>query len=116
MSETLHQKQWRFLTQLSELVDWCAHHGYELTAGELYRTPEQAALNAAKGIGITNSLHTQRLAADLNLFKGGVFCTKLEDYLPLGMFWEALSPDSCWGGRFTKPDADHFSIAHDGRK
>lgn len=116
MTETLHQKQWRFMRQLVELVDFADHHGYELTGGELWRTPEQMAINAAKGSGILHSLHGDRLAIDLNAFKGGKFLQTVLDYEPLGKFWESLAVDSAWGGRFTKPDADHFSIAYDGRK
>lgn len=30
------------------LIHWAEEHGYRLTFGEAYRTPEQAALNAKK--------------------------------------------------------------------
>lgn len=84
-----------------------------LAIGEAYRTPEQAALNAKKGSGITNSLHTQRLAVDFNLFVNGQYKTDTADYLPLGEYWESLG--GTWGGRFkSRPDGNHFSLEHNG--
>lgn len=113
---TLGQQQRRFLPFVAKLIDWTYAQGYELTAGELYRTPEQAALNAKSGAGIAHSLHTQRLAIDLQLFKDGVYLTDSAQYTPLGAFWESLDPECCWGGRFSKPDGNHFSITWGGFK
>lgn len=117
MNETLGQKQRRFTQYVALLIQYAYARGYELSFGEAYRTPEQAKLNAQAGTGIANSLHTQRLAIDLNLFKDGVYLTQSEYYEPLGRFWEGLAPDCRWGGRF-KPRADgnHFSIEHNGVK
>lgn len=111
MSETLRQKQSRFVRLVARLIDFATAQGFELTFGETWRTPEQAALNAAKGIGIRNSLHCDRLAVDFNLFRGGKLT---QDYKPLGEYWESLAPDCRWGGRFG--DSPHFSIEHGGRK
>lgn len=66
------------------------------------------------GEGISNSLHTDRLAIDFNLFRNGVWLKTTEDHLPLGQFWEKLHPLCCWGGRFG--DGNHYSITHQGRK
>lgn len=99
------------------LIHEASRLGYELTFGETYRTPEQAALNARKGIGIANSLHTQRLAIDFNLFLNGRYLSSSESFRPLGEFWESMSTDDytcAWGGRFN--DGGHFSLAHGGRK
>jgi hypothetical protein len=79
---------------------------------ELYRTPEQAALNAAKGVGITNSLHCLGLAIDLVLCKHGAPLWATEAYRDLGMYWESLDPLCSWGGHFN--DGGHFSITHGG--
>ncbi|NYY77063.1 hypothetical protein DMI62_22680 [Escherichia coli] len=97
---------------VASLIHWAEEHGYRLTFGEAYRTPEQAALNAKKGSGISNSLHTQRLAVDFNLFVNGQYKTRTEDYLPWGILgitgW-------CPGGRFkSRPDGNHFSLEHNG--
>jgi hypothetical protein len=103
------------MKMLPRLIDFAYANGYELTGGELFRTHEQAALNAADGKGIANSLHIDRLAIDLQLFKNGVYLMETFEYAPLGVFWESLGVDHCWGGRFhDRPDADHFSITHNG--
>lgn len=116
MSETLGQKQRRFTHLVSDLIAYAYASGYELTFGDAYRSPEQAQANAAAGKGIANSLHTQRLAIDLNLFVNGEYKTASEAYRQLGVYWESLGSDCCWGGRFSKPDGNHFSISHEGRK
>lgn len=91
--------------------------GYAVTFGEAYRTPEQAALNAAKGSGISHSLHTERLAIDLNLFKDGRYITDGEGHAELGRWWKALSPDHRWGGDFVKlKDFNHYSLSTDGKR
>ena len=110
---TLSEKQQLFTVMVASLIHWAEEHGYRLTFGEAYRTPEQAALNAKKGSGISNSLHTQRLAVDFNLFVNGQYKTRTEDYLPLGEYWESLG--GAWGGRFkSRPDGNHFSLEHNG--
>lgn len=114
---TLLQKQQMFAHLVSGLLLAASKFGYSCTLGEAYRSPEEAARLAALGKGITQSLHTQRLAIDLNLFRDGVLLTKSEDYQTLGEWWELNStPDyqCCWGGRFR--DGNHFSLAHNGRK
>ncbi len=97
---------------VAALITWAYDHGLELTFGEAYRTPEQAALNAKNGTGIANSLHTKRLAVDLNLFIEGEYMTSSEAYRPLGEKWEDLG--GAWGGRFHKPDGNHFSLEWEG--
>lgn len=110
---TLSEKQQLFVSLIAQLITWANDKGYRLTFGEAYRTPEQAKLNAKSGAGIANSLHTQRLAVDFNLFVNGEYKTKTEDYLPLGEYWESLG--GAWGGRFkSRPDGNHFSLAHNG--
>ena len=109
---TLGQKQRKFTRMVADLIVFAYDSGYELTFGEAWRTPEQAALNAKSGNGISNSLHGDRLALDLNLFKNGVFLTTTEDHRPLGEFWESIG--GTWGGRFN--DGNHYSLEHEGRK
>jgi hypothetical protein len=115
VAETLREKQSRFVHLAGLLIEYAYAHGFEITFGEAYRTPEQAALNAQTGAGIVNSLHTQRLAIDLLLFRDGKYLTDSADYRPLGEYWESLAPDCAWGGRFNRPDGNHFSIRHGGR-
>jgi hypothetical protein len=101
---------------VAKLIDFAYKQGYELTAGECYRSPEQAALNAQHGSGIANSLHTLRLAVDLQLFKDGVYLTDSAAYKALGDFWKTLDPEAAWGGDFQSPhqDGNHFSLSWGG--
>ncbi|MDM4069633.1 M15 family metallopeptidase, partial [Escherichia coli] len=98
----------------ADLIHWAQEHGYRLTFGEAYRTPEQAALNAKSGKGIRNSLHTLRLAVDFNLFINGEYQADTDAYRPLGEYWESIG--GTWGGRFSRADGNHFSLEHNGVK
>ena len=109
---TLNKMQFKFTLMVADLIKFAYDNGYTLTFGEAYRTPEQAQINADKGIGIKNSLHTQRLAVDFNLFKDGNFLTSSQDHLPLGTYWESLG--GSWGGRFK--DGNHYSLSFKGLK
>lgn len=109
---TLSEKQQKFTMMIADLIQWSHKNGYGLTFAEAYRTPEQAALNAKNGAGIKNSLHTQRLAVDFNLFKDGAYLTKTTDHQPLGEYWESIG--GTWGGRFN--DGNHYSLEHNGVK
>ncbi|MFM1282150.1 M15 family metallopeptidase [Yersinia enterocolitica] len=108
----LSTKQQQFTTMVARLITYASEQGYGLTFGEAWRTPEQARLNAQKGTGIANSLHCQRLAVDFNLFIDGEYQTRSEAYRPLGEFWESIG--GAWGGRFKRPDGNHFSLEHNG--
>lgn len=108
------QQQSEFVRLVAKLIEYAYANGMELTFGEAWRTPEQAKLNAAKGSGISNSLHIERLAIDLNLFVGGVFIDSSEGHRRLGEYWEQLNPRCRWGGRFKRPDGNHYSYSPDG--
>lgn len=110
----LSEKQQLFTVMTADLIHWAQAHGYRLTFGEAYRTPEQAALNAKTGKGISNSLHTLRLAVDFNLFINGEYQTDTDAYRPLGEYWESIG--GTWGGRFSRADGNHFSLEHNGVK
>ncbi len=111
---TLREKQSLFVRLVGLLIAEAYARGYELTFGEALRTKEQAKLNAAKDLGISNSLHLDQLAIDLNLFKDGQWLTTTEAHQPLGEWWEKLHPLCRWGGRFG--DGNHYSVTHEGRK
>lgn len=114
---TLRDKQAKFSVLIAKLIHNITQAGYEVTLGEAYRPPETAALYAKQGRGIKKSLHTQRLAIDLNLFLNGKFLTQTDEYLVAGLMWEGYSEGDVicsWGGRFN--DANHFSCMHDGIK
>lgn len=141
-TETLGQKQERFALALANWIVHINALGYKVRMGEVLRSDEQAEINAiggsqrsiladeiqdrwpdlaAKirnntGSGIRNSLHEYKLAADVNLFYQGQWISdgKSPHWEKVGLIWEGYGPDYCWGGRFN--DANHVSIAHDGKK
>lgn len=112
---TLREKQSLFVKLVAKLIDYAYSNGMELTFGECWRTPEQAKRNADNGTGVLNSLHTQRLAIDLNLFVSGVFIDSSAGHARLGAYWKSLHPLCRWGGDFRKPDGNHYSLEHEGR-
>ena len=138
--ETLREKQSRFAKELPRLLDYAYSLGWEVTLGECYRSDEQSEINALgasgrealcklierafpllarkirnnTGNGIRASLHTKRLAIDLQIFVGGIWAQHAGPYKKLGEFWESLGPDYRWGGRFG--DTPHYSIEHEGVK
>jgi len=115
---TLLEKQFEFSRLVPLLLAKAFELGYSVTLGEAYRSPEEAARLAKAGKGIKNSLHTSRLAIDLNLFRDGVYMTSEESHRALGTYWETLSagkPYTCaWGGHFG--DGNHYSIEDGNRK
>lgn len=115
MSETLGQKQRRFTRMLADLIRFAYDNGYELTVGDAYRDPRlHGEMGVKKGYGHASSNHKQRLAMDFNLFKDGKFLTSTEDHRLLGEYWESIG--GSWGGRFSNPDGNHYSIEHNGVK
>lgn len=139
---TYRDHQVLFARLIPRLVDHAFHLGFECTMGELYRSDEQAAINAlredgrarlanyleeraefhplaaaitnnGKGNGILLSIHRDRLALDLNLFKDGRYLSDGEAHRPLGEWWEKQHELCRWGGRFR--DANHYSLTWQGR-
>lgn len=119
MIESIREKQTRFARYVPRLIDKAFELGYLVGRCEWVRDPAVAAANAAKGVGIKNSLHTIGLAIDLTLYKqDGTYIKNDEGYRELGAFWKAQQPDFCWGGDFhgqTGGDFDHFSLSPDGK-
>lgn len=118
---TLRQKQSIFASLVPRLINKAIELGFEVTLGETYRSPEEAARLAKLGKGIKNSLHTLKLAIDLNLFRNGKYLSSTESHRELGEWWEEQSSDAgknsyvcAWGGRFG--DGNHYSLEHAGRK
>lgn len=105
---TLRQKQSKFAHMVALLILHAEQLGYEITFG---RAAASEAANKADG-GIPNSLHRQRLAVDLNLFKGGRYLSSSSSHEPLGIYWESIG--GTWGGRFN--DGNHYSLEHNGVK
>lgn len=91
---------------------------YQVTYGETFRPISVAKSYAQAGLGISNSLHTKRLAVDLNLFVDGRFATDSEAHRPLAVLW--MSIGSAFGivpaaGVYFN-DGNHYSCAYQGVK
>lgn len=107
----LGDRQRLFMRLLPRLIDHAYSTGHELTIGDGYRDPRvHGALGVKMGYGHASSNHKNRLAIDLNLFKDGVFLQSSDDHKFLGEFWESLHPLCKWGGKFSSPDGNHYSI------
>jgi hypothetical protein len=106
---TLREKQSLFAYLVARLILHAEHLGYELTLGDAWRSPEEAARR-----GFPKSLHTLKLAIDLNLFRDGRYLSSTESHRPLGEWWEKQHQLCRWGGRFG--DGNHYSLEHGGRK
>ena len=108
---SLSKEQAAFLLDMGKLVEFATSQGFLVTAGELYRTPEQQAIYVKTGRSQTmNSLHLKRLAVDLNFFVDGKLVYDKNVLAPLGAYWESLHPLNSWGGNGVKlVDTPHFS-------
>jgi hypothetical protein len=102
---SLGDKQRKFTLMVGKLIQYAYEEGYELTLGDAYR-------DKRCGYGHPNSLHRQRLAIDLNLFRGGRYLTKTDDHSTLGAYWVSLG--GSWGGDFN--DGNHYSLEHNGMR
>lgn len=101
--ETLGQKQRFFSRALADLLYYIYSEGYEVTFGDVWAHDGHRP----------HSNHYQRLAADLNLFKDGVWLTSTKDHAAFGAYWKKLHPLCRWGGDWG--DGNHYSIEHEGR-
>ena len=118
---TLGDKQRLFAKLMGEFIVWCYAQDYEITFGEFERPGWVADIYAEQGKGIRNTLHRLRLAGDINLFTDlslesdeNIYQKDSEAYRPLGEKWKSMNPLCRWGGDFSKPDGNHFSIEHEG--
>lgn len=112
---TLSQKQRIFAHNIGKLIVWAYANEFELTFGDAYRDPRLAAMNAAEGKGIVNSLHSRRLAVDFNLWIESTYVPQSEMYRPLGEYWKRLDALNRWGGDWrTLKDGGHFSMTDGG--
>lgn len=114
---SLVAEQAAFLLDMCTLIQWCTKQGWTVTGGELLRPVEMQKIYVDTGRSKTmDSKHIQKLAMDLNFFKGGEYICTIEELSLIGHKWEELSPKNRWGGNFDKDwnrpdnfkDAPHF--------
>ncbi len=107
---SLSNEQAAFLLDACTLIQYATQLGFNVTGGELSRTPEQQAIYIKTGRSKTfNSMHLQRCAIDLNFFKDGKIIWDRGILEPIGAYWETLSPKNRWGGNFKSlVDCPHF--------
>lgn len=109
MSE-LRDKRVKFSRLLSKLIEWGnSQIGWEVALGRDYDESRESYRH------MPGSLHYAGLANDLALYINGKYQDKTEAYQRLGEAWESMDKDCRWGGRFQRPDGNHFSIAYGGR-
>src|SRR3990167_2434460 len=107
---TLRQTQSLFARLIPRLIDKAHELGFEVTLGEAWRSEWEATRLARVGLGIKMSLHRDKLAIDLNLFKDGIYLSSTKSHLQLGEWWESQHNLCRWGGRFK--DGNHYSISY----
>jgi hypothetical protein len=113
---TLGQQQRLFSKLIAELIAWAYDQGYEITLGDAYRDPRVfGPVGTREGYGKASSVHKYRLAMDLNLFLNGNYMTKTVDHKELGEKWESMHDLCRWGGRFSNPDGNHYSMEYRGK-
>lgn len=120
----LPEKQALFAVLLARLILWIDSQGWAVTLADIgvsqqrkVRTPAGKVIVAQDCEHMRQSLHYQRLAADLNLFVGGKWITDgaAKEWLEIGEYWEGMNELCRWGGRFLRPDSNHFSVTSGGR-
>jgi hypothetical protein len=111
---TLGEKQRLFTRLVPRLLTRIHGAAHDVALGWAYRPPECAEHLAAAGKGIRSSLHTEKLAVDLDLFYHGTYLSDTEAHRPFGEYWESLHALCRWGGRWG--DGNHYSMEHNGRK
>jgi len=102
MTETLRQKQSRFVMMVAELINHAHSLGYEMTWGHAWRSP-------ACTVGSEVSLHRKRLAVDFNLFIDGKWIQDGRGHDELHDFWDEIG-----GAERIKGDANHYSVEYEG--
>ncbi len=96
---TLTDRQCLHTERIGKLLVWAKQSGIQCKVVEWNRLLVTQQEYVAKGVSKTlNSEHLNNCATDIYIIVFGVPTTNLENYRPLGVYWESLG--GRWGGRF----------------
>ena len=98
---SLGSEQERFSLMLGKLIIFAYNQGYQIRMGDVF----------AKAGHMENSNHYNKLAADINLFRDGVYLTDGKDHNILHDFWDTLG-----GAKRIDKDLNHYSLEYQGRR
>lgn len=104
----LRELQEIFAFNITNLIKQIYGQGFTCTLGEAWRPPEMAKIYEREGKGIFHSLHCDRLALDINLFKDGKYLSESSAHKPFGDIWEGMHENNRWGGRYK--DGNHYEM------
>ncbi|MCP4282555.1 MAG: M15 family metallopeptidase [Alteromonas sp.] len=108
----LGEKQELFMRLLPRLIDQAHSLGFEIRGGDLFRDPRvHGKYGVKKSYASATSNHKLKCAIDLNLMKNGVFMRQTSDHRELGEWWEKQHEMCKWGGRFRRPDGNHYEVS-----
>ena len=96
------QKQERFAELLPILILFIQSQGCKVRIGDVF----------AKMGHKRRSFHYRKMAADLNIFKDGIYLDQTIQHEPFGTFWMSLDPKCVWGGDWG--DGNHYQYGVDG--
>jgi hypothetical protein len=99
---TLGERQELFSKLIADHILWLYSQGYTVRCGDFQAIRRDPLEHKAK------SNHYIKCAADLNLFKLGVYLPKTEDHKASGEMWETRHPRCRWGGRYN--DGNHYEL------
>ena len=114
----LREKRCLFTHLMADLITWVdAHPGWELAFGEGYVAQTDAANGDYDGPHKQGGAHYTGLGHDMILYVNGDWITDSGHpvWTVIGVRWEGRHELCRWGGRFVSPDANHFSLEHEGR-
>ncbi len=97
---SLGKNQEHFAYDFARLILHAYHKCYAIRIGDVWAKSGEGRRHKK------SSIHYKKCAGDLNLFKDGKYLTGTEDHRFLGDFWESLSPENRWGGRYD--DGNHY--------
>ena len=106
----LGKEQEAFSKNFEKLLNFIHSNGYSVRIGEVERSRDEQEIYIKTGKSKTyNSMHLNRLAADIFIFKGDEWLQSKQELAKFGEFWESLGSQNRWGGNFkTLVDCVHF--------